>query len=347
MQLSTQQLRMSVVKVLARKMESVDVAAGSTCMHAICTAVMREMVQLGIVTYVVPEVRRDIFSSDIDIDYSGDLGAFVIKAPHLTATGIFDSIFCVQSTDSLTVTEYMARRLFTCLRYASGQDMRVDRIASCAQYGAFGNSTSELQSCPVPPPSAERNVFFANVFNTLLLHGMLAKNVPDGQNFRRLMETFMNDVQYRISGSNYSLRSIISEFGFIGLKPKQSVTLRNSKADPRVLCVLYLGTASCAAPKVLQVTGWEEQLITATVHFVRSNVRFIKGTGSTLEVTKLLKWNLHVFNGSIPDMLKWIAQYSNKAMSDRISNLGRGLKIRWTPWDWTARVNPFDEQRQQ
>jgi hypothetical protein len=61
---------------------------------------------------------------------------------------------------------------------------------------------------------------------------MLAKNVIDGQNFRRAMETFMSDVQcdprasfiatssmltpcrYRINGSNYSLRSIISEFGW-------------------------------------------------------------------------------------------------------------------------------------
>ena len=62
---------------------------------------------------------------------------------------------------------------------------------------------------------------------------MLAKSVADGQNFRRVMETFMSDVQYdssptapgtisirrhmprryRINGSNYSLRSIISEFG--------------------------------------------------------------------------------------------------------------------------------------
>jgi len=60
---------------------------------------------------------------------------------------------------------------------------------------------------------------------------MLAKSVIDGQNFRRVMETFMSDVQYeflcgwniaaylhtplryRINGSNYSLRSIISEFG--------------------------------------------------------------------------------------------------------------------------------------
>ena len=61
------------------------------------------------------------------------------------------------------------------------------------QYGAFGNCTSELQvrprarsvvsvvrgrltldpkSCLVPPPSAERHVFFANIFNTLMLHGM-------------------------------------------------------------------------------------------------------------------------------------------------------------------------------
>jgi hypothetical protein len=75
-----------------------------------------------------------------------------------------------------------------------------------------------LQSCHIPPPSAERLVFFANVFNTLMLHGMyvfeqflmvwdglmaagnsfhmLAKSVIDGQNFRRVMETFMSDVQY-------------------------------------------------------------------------------------------------------------------------------------------------------
>jgi hypothetical protein len=79
------------------------------------------------------------------------------------------------------------------------------------------------------------------------------------------------------------------EFRFIGLKPKHSVILPNITADPRVrpfphpflplhirhpsvfflnavffhplphssapqvLCVLYLGTTSCAAPRVLQV----------------------------------------------------------------------------------------------
>lgn len=341
--LSTPQLRKSVIKVLASKMESVDVSAGSVCMHAVCTSVMREMVQLGIVSYVVPETSRDIFSSDVEIDYASEGGVFKIKAPQISSTGIFDTIFCVQTADSLTVTEYMARRLYTCLRYARDVDMPVTRISSSAQYGAFGNCTSELQSCHIPPPSAERHVFFANIFNTLMLHGMLAKNVADGQNFRRVMETFMSDVQYRINGSNYSLRSIISEFGFIGLKPKHSVVLRNNKADPRVLCVLYLGTASCAAPKVLQVCGWEEQLITATVHFVKNNVRFVKNTGSTLEVSKLLKWNLHVFGGSVPNMIKWIAMHSNRTMSDRITSVGRNLKIRWIPWDWAARVNPFDE----
>jgi hypothetical protein len=57
----------------------------------------------------------------------------------------------------------------------------------------------------------------------------------------------------------------------------------------------------------LQVSGWEEQLVTAAVDFVkyascavvrpdvfpnttrRNNVRFAEGTGSILEVTKLLK----------------------------------------------------------
>jgi hypothetical protein len=45
-------------------------------------------------------------------------------------------------------------------------------VTSLGQYGAFGNCTSELQSCHIPPHSTERNVFFANVFNTLMLHGM-------------------------------------------------------------------------------------------------------------------------------------------------------------------------------
>jgi hypothetical protein len=107
-------------------MESVDVSAGSVCMHAVCTsgealianaqnmhrdtqsanAVMREMVQLGIVSYVVPETSRDIFSSDVEIgdklfmgliliilmtfpaDYASEGGVFKIKAPQISSTGV-------------------------------------------------------------------------------------------------------------------------------------------------------------------------------------------------------------------------------------------------------------------
>ena len=67
-------------------MESKDISTGSACMHIVCTsgdaalfffrnlipnawsiAVMREMVQLGIASYVIPETTRDIFSSDVEI----------------------------------------------------------------------------------------------------------------------------------------------------------------------------------------------------------------------------------------------------------------------------------------
>ncbi len=76
----------SLRQALASKMESKDISTGSACMHVVCTsgdaalfvfrnlnadawsvAVMREMVQLGIASYVIPETRRDIFSSDVEI----------------------------------------------------------------------------------------------------------------------------------------------------------------------------------------------------------------------------------------------------------------------------------------
>jgi hypothetical protein len=74
--------------------------------------------------------------------------------------------------------------------------------------------------------------------------------------------------------------------------------------------LLFFKTA--VHPALLQVSGWEEQLITAAVHFVkcassvgarrdgflntlcRNNVRFAKGTGSNLEVSKLLKVRVRV-----------------------------------------------------
>lgn len=179
----------------------------------------------------------------------------------------------------------------------------------------------------------------------------------------------LHSCRYRINGSNYSLRSIISEFGcepalpdfcdfaftsklrFIGLKPKHSVVLRNNKADPRVpntspfpslaMCSCLAGplrvvpghcVVRCSEGPAGDDTHFFFFFVVAAVlgmtrfcyrcaagksssspplstsssafsscfesYFVlcmardnsgRNNVRFVKNTGSTLEVSKLLK----------------------------------------------------------
>ncbi|TDH73199.1 uncharacterized protein CCR75_003072 [Bremia lactucae] len=199
------------------------------------------------------------------------------------------------------------------------------------KYRRFLKLGSKLQKIDVGSlPKHERQPFFINIYNAMVLHGLIEFGVP--QNIGQY-KAFERDVAYTIGGMEFTLGDIKHGILRCNRKPPSNYWERQLQAhdpklqfrlhirDPRSILVLI----DCAEPlpnakdvTILKPgrtdTDLEEQAEKFCERFIEVDERV-----GEIVLPRVLRIFRDDFGSSEAEMVSWLAQYMNQAPADLVN----------------------------
>lgn len=187
-----------------------------------------------------------------------------------------------------------------------------------------------------------RLAFWINLYNALVVHGIIALNV---ENTVREVRRFFETVAYQVGGYQFSLDEI--EHGilrrnqkkhFFARKPFGSQDDRQAfmvyQVDPRIHFTLVCGSKSCPPIGTYQEEKIEQQLSLAATSFINSDNVLMDVNKQELQLSKIFDWYGKDF-GSRTDLLHFIARYRRKPEEqDWLNQQAHRASISWLDYDW-------------
>ncbi|GAB0497800.1 hypothetical protein MMPV_009137 [Pyropia vietnamensis] len=193
-----------------------------------------------------------------------------------------------------------------------------DRLRASASFRAFAVATAELQRVDLLPLNHdERLAFFANVYNTLVLHAHAVYG-PPATLLRRWV--FFRTLSYRVGGTDWTLDDI--EHGVLRgnarppmLKFLQQLRVGDPRTayvlgrrDGRIHFVISAGTVSDPPVRILEGEDVEALLDEATSDFLDVAVS-VDVEARVVRVPRIFCWYAVDFPRGTGPLLRWIARY--------------------------------------
>ncbi|OSX78514.1 hypothetical protein BU14_0107s0022, partial [Porphyra umbilicalis] len=197
-------------------------------------------------------------------------------------------------------------------------DVDYTRLRASTPFRAFAVATAELQRVDLLPLNHdERLAFFANVYNTLVLHAHAVYGPPTSL-LRRWV--FFRTLSYRVGGANWTLDDI--EHGVLRanarppfLKFVQQLRFGDPRTafvlgrrDGRIHFVISAGTVSDPPVRILEGEDVEEVLDEATTDFLDVAVS-VDTEARVVRVPRIFWWYAGDFPRGTAPLLRWIARY--------------------------------------
>jgi hypothetical protein len=204
------------------------------------------------------------------------------------------------------------------------------------------------RSAPHPPRStllqgdSRRIAFWLNLFNTLVIHGVIAFGVRDSV---KEVPFFFDRAQYRVGEFRYTLSDI--EHGILrgNARPPWRLAPPFSAADPRLAhCVmnpeprihfaLVCASRSCPPIGVYEESRLESQLATAARVFINATTSF-DAEKQELTVSQVFDWYRPDFRRSRVELIRYIADHLYEdSIRERIRDRAERLQLAYRPYDW-------------
>jgi len=219
---------------------------------------------------------------------------------------------------AVEAAETLAARMLTALGAATDGAGRVDytRLAASGEFAEAVEAARRLGgvSLATLDGRAARVAFWINVYNALVLHGIVSLGVR--RSVARVWN-FFGRARYRIDGLVFSVdaiehgvlrgnrRRVVPPLRPFGRRdPRRVHTLE--PMDPRVHFAITCGARSCPPVSVYRAAVIDAQLDLATKGFVNQEVTL---AGGRLVCSRLLKWYRHDFDeagGLGPFLLRYL-----------------------------------------
>ena len=245
--------------------------------------------------------------------------------------------------------EELPRRALAALGAATAPSGKVDftRLRDSAEWAGAVEAARALQHVSLAELAgrAARLAFWINVYNALVLHGIVALGIR-----RSVHEVpwFFMRVSYRIDGFRLSLDDI--EHGvlranrrrpfppfrpFGRLDPRGALAL--GAVDPRVHFALNCGARSCPPVGVYRASAIDRELDAATRNFVNQAVT-LDGAGR-VRCPKIFRWYREDFaaEGLVPFLLRYLDEGPVRAALATAP-----ARLRWSPYRWTLAHEPVE-----
>ncbi|DAZ92402.1 TPA: hypothetical protein N0F65_003785 [Lagenidium giganteum] len=201
----------------------------------------------------------------------------------------------------------------------------------CKSYRRFLKSVAKLQQIDISAlPKHERQAFFINIYNTMVLHGFIEFGVP--QNAGQY-KAFEKDVNYMIGGHNFTLGDIKHGILRCNRKPPGNYWERQLQAqdpklqfrlhirDPRSLLVLIDCCEPIPSPDQVPVlkpgridTDLEEQVEQYCARHAKINE-----SAGEIQLPRVFRIFRDDFGSSEAEMVSWLSQYMESAPSNLMS----------------------------
>jgi hypothetical protein len=189
----------------------------------------------------------------------------------------------------------------------------------------------------------ERKCFFINIYNTLMINGLIVIGKPKGILEKK---NFYSYCKYNIGGYQFSLNDI--EHGVLRANRKPYAALKrlfNSKDprlqfvvahfDPRIHFALNCGAKSCPPIKMYVPERLDVQLKLAGTSFCDQEVQVVH---NKIIVSKIFQWYYSDFGNNDTEVAKYIATFITDqellAKLERVINTGKA-KIKFQSYDWS------------
>ncbi len=251
-------------------------------------------------------------------------------------------------------------KLFSDFLTPSGKGVDYDGISKSEEFGTYKRLTLELQRVDLEALSREEKLaLFINVYNVLVIHGMVEKGVPSSL-YRRYK--FFSTTAYNIGGRVFSLndiengilRSNRASMATLYMKPFGSSDPRREvvlpECEPRIHFALNCGAKSCPSIKTFSKDDIDNELDFATRAFLETDDALKVDEGgdkseSTIRLSMLFKWCAQDFGDSNDQVLGWIYSHLCDHL-DKKHELGeilkrankkkdsKAYKIKYIKYDW-------------
>lgn len=222
------------------------------------------------------------------------------------------------------------------------------RLAASEEFAAAEHAARALAGARLEALArhGERLAFWINVYNALVLHGIVRLGVR--ASVRRVWR-FFGRVSYRIGGRVLSLDDV--EHGVLRdnrrrpwppLRPFGAGDARRALAvsppDPRFHFAITCGAASCPPVGIYRADAIDTQLDLAARNFVNQEVVL---AGSRLACSRIFKWyggDFEAAGGLAPFLLR----YLDDGPARRALAGGVAPCTAWQPYRWTLQHQPAD-----
>lgn len=225
-----------------------------------------------------------------------------------------------------------------------GRSVDYTGLKSDVDFAKYVMLSKHLQRAHIGPLTKNEKIsMFINVYNSLVIHGIVTKGNPSSMWSKY---QFFSKVSYIIDGLLYSLNEIENGILRANRKPIAALTRPFSSSDrrlqhalmepePRIHFALNCGAKGCPPIRVYSAQQLDTQLTRATKSFLCTGGCVIKG--NEVSLTELFKWYRDDFGTNNHQMLKWIADYLGTAEKELLQELidTRSYKITWQDYDWS------------
>jgi len=184
--------------------------------------------------------------------------------------------------------------------------------------------------------------FWTNVFNTLVIHGVIELKICESV---KEVPFFFERVKYTIGGYDYSLSDIehgilrgnkVPPFRLVGRFPGNDPRLAFcvSSPDPRIHFALVCASRTCPPIEAYEKEKLEEQLDTSARVFINASSKLSK-ENKVLTISKIFNWYRKDFGMTDPDLLRFIGDYFyDREMGEWIAGQAESLTVDYAPYDW-------------
>eukprot|EP00899_Mesostigma_viride_P025605 jgi/Mesvir1/6229/Mv00907-RA.1 len=229
-----------------------------------------------------------------------------------------------------------------------GKSVKYSSLRDSEAFRRYVESTGELQRVDLYSLTPdEKKAFFINVYNSLIIHALIAKGPP--ANFlARLL--FYKSIKYHIGGHDYSADDIengvlrgnrVPPSNFWGSRCFDAADPRRfhslcSPMDARIHAALNCGAKSCPPIRVFSPENIEVGLDAAASNFCGSEVEVLED--GTILLSKIFSWYAVDFGSTPEERVAWLLPYVTKdtriALESILAKGPGSIKLAYREYDW-------------
>ncbi|XP_062101403.1 uncharacterized protein LOC133807231 [Humulus lupulus] len=248
-------------------------------------------------------------------------------------------------TEIASRLRFLSYAIFEAYTSEDGKHVDYVSIHGSEEFARYLRIVEELQRVELQEMTREEKLaFFINLYNMMAIHAILLWGHPAGALERRRL---FGDFRYVVGGSTFSLSSI--QNGILRgnqrppynlMKPFNAKDKRSKVAlpypEPLVHFALVSGNQSGPALRCYSPGNIDKELMESACNFLRRGGVIIDFEAKVASLSKMLKWFSIDFGKNEIEVLKFVSNYLDPAVSEALLGVlaNSQLKVTYQPYDW-------------